>query len=192
MNRFWTIFLLAVAALMCGCSTPSLHPVYSKDKEVFEPGIIGTWAQTDAKTTYSVTRVGDGYHMLVKNNDPKDPQQWEISLKLVRLGEHMFADFAAVEEERDRHEEHWGALFIATHMFAKVRIEGDSLKVWTLDRDWLKGAAKDGSVKLGLATLSDNEVLITSPTPELQAFLQANAVNNKAFPDPVDLVRQKP
>lgn len=187
-----TALLLVLAAMLGGlggCATPSVHPLYTDDTIVYEPALVGTWGQKDDAQTYSITRVGKVYHLLVKDHDPKKPQQWEFEVRLVKLGDHRYADVAAAEEERDAHEEHWGPLFVPTHMVARFAVSGDALTVWTLRHEWLKERLDAREVSLAHTRLGPGVILITATTAELQAFLRAHADNPLAF-DKTELTRR--
>lgn len=192
MIRSITGLALVLAVIAAGCATPSVHPVYTQDTLVTDPGVVGTWKQADDSATYTVTRVGDGYHMLVKNNDKDDPKQWEFSVKLTQIGSHRFADVSAAEEERDAHEEHWGPLFVPTHMFCRYRVEGDAVDIRMLSRDWLRRALADGKVALGSTPLDTHTTLITSETAQLRAFLEKHGGDDAVFSDHTRLERVKP
>lgn len=183
---------LAWALTLGACATPSVHPIYTAaDTPLIEPGLVGTWKQSGDKETYTITRAGDGYHMLVKNNEASGAKQWEFSVRLVKLGDSSFADIAAVEEERQAHEEHWGTLFVPTHMFVEWTLEKDTLTVRMLKRAWLQSALADEKITLGHTRLDASTILITADTGDLQAFLKAHAKDDAAFGDVVNLERMK-
>lgn len=184
------MLLVALFAMLGGgCATPSVHPLYSDDAIVYEPALVGTWGQEHNDQTYSITRVGKVYHLLVRDRDAQKQKQWEFEVRLVRLGDHRFADVAAVEEERDAHEEHWGPLFVPTHMFARFAVSGDTLTVWTLRHEWLKERLERREVTLAHTRLSPGVILITATTAELQEFMRTHSGNPLAF-DKTELKRQ--
>lgn len=184
--------VLAVSLLAAGCATPSVHPIYTDDTLVTDPAVVGTWKQPGERPTYTLTRVGDGYHMVVKSDDPRDPEQWEFAVRLTQIGAHRYADVTAVEEEREAHEDHWGPLFVPTHMFCRYALERDALDVWMLSRAWLRKAAGDGTVALASTPLNKDTTLITAETLQLRAFLEKHGGDAAAFPDHTRLERVKP
>ncbi len=182
---------LSWALTLGACATPSLHPIYTADdKPVLEPGLVGTWKKSDGKDTYTVTRAGDGYHLLVKDNKPKEARQWEFSVRLVKLGDTNFADFSAPENDSAAIGEKWGPLFVPTHLFAAWTLDKDALTVRILDEDWLKDGVANKKVTLAL-THVDDEILITAETKDLQAFLKEHAKDERAFGDGMKLERVK-
>jgi hypothetical protein len=173
------LILLAAAALLAGCATPSLHPIYSPDKEIQDPGLVGVWRDADGtdKTTYTVTREGSQYQLVIAG----EKDRTDCAVHLVQLGKYRFVDLAAADKERDQINDRWGELFLPTHMFLRYEVEGDGLKVWHLDRDWLKKGLDAKSPAVACTTLNDQTILITASTPELQAFLEKYAADSAAF-----------
>ncbi len=183
---------LAWAITLGACATPSVHPIYTADdKPVIEPGLVGTWNTADDKATYTVSRAGDGYRLVIKDNEPKDARQWEFAVRLVMLGDTSFADFAAPEKESAAIGEKWGPLFVPTHMFAAWALDKDALTVRMLKKDWFKQGVAEKKFTLA-HTRVDDEFLITAETRDLQAFLKEHAKDEKAFGDVVKLERVKP
>jgi len=178
------------ALTLGACATPSVHPIYSgDDAPVHEPGIVGQWKADEAKETYAVSADGDGYRMVVKNNDAKAPKQWEFSARLVKIGETNFVDFMAAANDRDEIDEKWGPLFAPTHLFAGWSLTKDTLTVRMLKADWLESALRDKRVSLAHTRLDGHTLLITAETVELQKFLKAYGGDEKAFADVVTLKR---
>ena len=87
------------------------------------------------------------------------------------------------------------ALFIPSHLFLRLEIEGDKLRLAILDGDWLKKELRGGRVALAHERIGDErsgrEILLTASTRELQRFMLAQGGNAKAFPEPGDLMRQR-
>lgn len=192
-NAYMLYGAAVLSAVLTGCSTPSVHPIYSAtDKPLAEPGLVGTWKDKAARPTYTLTRAGDNYHMLVRSNESKEPEQWEFSVRLVKIGKANFADFAAVEDERKAHDDHWGPLFVPTHMFARWALEGDSVTVWVPRREWLEKALADKTLTMPHTRLDRHTLLITAETAELRAFLKKYGTDEGAFADEVKLERVKP
>jgi hypothetical protein len=187
LGRIAAGFLAALFA-MTGCATPSVNPIWSAERGISEPGIAGTWrpAREEDRTTYAITERGDAYRMLVRSDDPEHPKEWEFEIRLVKLGEARFADVAAAPDERGRVGERWGPFFVPTHMIVKYALEGDSLRVWLLRREWLEASA------LPWTSHSKDVSLITAPTPDLQKFLEESAAKPRAFWEPIGLRRSRP
>lgn len=193
--KWLSVALLGVALAVMGCGTPSVHPIYSKDyPPVTEPGLVGTWKQSDADTTYTVTRAGEGYRLLArdKKEGAGEVKEWAFTVRLVKIGDRAYADFYAEQKEREALDEKWGPLFVPTHLFAQWTLVGDALAVRFIDRDWLEKAMASKSVTLASTRLNKDTILITAETAELQAFLKKYGGDTSAFADQVRLERVKP
>ena len=192
MKRIACSVAFAAAVVFVGCTTPSVHPVYTADTLATDPAVVGTWKQADSGETYTVTRAGEGYHLLVKDNDKSKPREWEFAVRLTQIGAHRFADVAAAEKARDAHEEQWGPLFVPTHMFCRYAVAGDTLDIRMLNREWLRKAIANGSATVSTTPLDKETNLLTSETPQLRAFLEKHAGDDAAFSDRTVLTRVKP
>src|SRR5262245_9774434 len=117
MSRLVCSLVLLAAALLTGCGTPSVHPVYSKDKEATDAALVGAWKPTDGsdKTIYTVSREGGAYRLVATAEGDK-PERYEFEVRLVQLGTFRFADVAASESDRKKLDEQWGTFFLPTHM----------------------------------------------------------------------------
>ncbi len=184
---------LMAAVLAGGCATPSVHTIYTKDKEVADPALVGTWKGADStdKSTYAVSRSADAYRLHVMNNDAQHPEEWDLEVRLVQLGSARFADIAPTDDEKGKHDDHWGPLFLPTHLLARYAVEGDSLTVWVLNADALKAAMDERKVTLSHTSPSKETLLLTAETPDLQKFLEAHGKDEGLF-NKASLQRVKP
>src|ERR1043165_1216040 len=146
----WPLFL-AGTALLAACATPSIHPIYtSADDQVRDERLVGSWRSKDDKmndkTTYTVSETKDGYRLHVgapaEGKDDK-PVDSDLDLRLVEMGGHRYIDAAASGAERSRVGDKHGALFVPTHMFAKVQVSAAEVRVWMLKPDFARQAVAD-------------------------------------------------
>src|ERR1043165_6260597 len=109
MKRLMLAMLGAVLAVT-GCATPSVHPIFSKDDApLTEPGLVGAWKQSDSDATYTVSREGDGYRLIVRHKDDAGAKDKEhvFTVRLVKIGDAKFADFSADTGDRGAIDEKW-------------------------------------------------------------------------------------
>lgn len=167
--------LLAVAAF-AGCDTPPVHPVFTDEQEVIDDAIVGVWkpAEGKGKVRYAVTREGERYRAQVTNEDIDKQKSPMLDVRLGQLGKLRFAHLMAEKEASRAIHEQWALLFVPTHMFGRYEVNGDSAKVWLLDRGWLQKAVQEKKVVLASTSISDMTLPITAQTADLQAFLQAH------------------
>ncbi len=179
--RFLTVLVAAV--LLGGCSTPSIHSIYSKDKAVAEPGLVGSWQYTDPSDspTFNLSQAGDAYRLHVKSRDPAEKEGWDFDVQLVKLGDERWFNAAPTEADRKAQGERWGPIFVPTNMFARYKLDGDTLTVWFLDRRAFNEALSDKKLTLAHTSFDKDTLLITAETPELQKFLAEHGTDAALF-----------
>jgi hypothetical protein len=70
---------------------------------------------------------------------------------------------------------------IPAHTLARVWLEKDSLRIVFLEEDWVKKAIETGRIKPEYIK-TDNWLVLTAPTADLQTIILKNADDEKAFP----------
>lgn len=177
--------------LLGGCSTPSLNPLATGQTMVGDQGLIGSWSEDHGNETYVVAPTGEDkiYRLLVVPHD-QDSKSIEAELRVVKLGEDRFADISPTEKQRSEINKSSGSLFVPAYAIVKIKRTDDTLVVNQLSSDWLKDSLKNGSQVLTHA-LVDDDVVITAPTSELQAFVSRIAGIEKAWDKPTTLLRLK-
>jgi len=177
-----------IGAWMAGCGTPSLHPIYTKDTLVEDERIAGSWRDENGKTTYTVALTKNSVYRLHVGSPPsgKDDKgvDSDLELRLVQVGGSRFIDVCAGAADRSRLDEKHGTLFVPTHLFARVKIEGDTATVWWLKQDWARRMMDDHASGFSATPLDEKEngpILITSETDKLRAFLRNHAEDEDAW-----------
>ena len=173
-----------IALFMASC-VPSLHPLFTNKDLVFESALVGTWVDEDGKNTWAFQKSGDNAYELVytENETPA-----KFKAHLVRLEKFLFLDI--VPEEPDTKNDFYKGHLIPAHSFAKIWIEGDLLRLATLDGDWLKNMINKKKIKIGHEWL-DQTIILTAPTKDLQKFVLKYAEDSKAFSIKSELHRKK-
>ncbi|MEK7404375.1 MAG: hypothetical protein AAB225_04645 [Acidobacteriota bacterium] len=173
------LVVAGIMMLLAACSVRSLHPLYEDKDLVFEPGLLGTWAEKDSET-WTFGRSGVNAYELVCTEEGKVTGR--LDARLVRLGKHLFLDLYPKDVDE--------SFTVPAHVFVKVRIEGDVLHVAILDPGWLRDALAQGKVRIPHVRLKPDDVLLTASTAELQGFVREHAEDEKAFP-PAKLRRKR-
>lgn len=186
------VTLIVAAAFLGGCSTPSVHPIWSKDKDLADPALVGAWApaEKDAKELYTVTRQGDAYHLVYKKTE-KPEETREFDVRLVKLGASRFADVTMPESAQREISDQWAVFALPVHTFLRYSIDGDRLHIWCLESKAFEAGLKAKTFTLAHTSLDDDTVLITAETPDIQAFLEKHAEDKDLFA-PAELQRAKP
>jgi hypothetical protein len=107
-------------------------------------------------------------------------------VRLGRVGEALYWDMTAEEGDSsgDLAKEH----LLGLHSVARVRLDGDTMELAFLDPVWMSEALADGRVSLAHfgegKDDADHSIILTAPTEELEAFLQAYGGVPEAFSEP--------
>jgi hypothetical protein len=168
MKSILTIATLAAAALATGCGvTLSLHPLYTDKDLASDLQLEGKWTDDEAKDIWAVRKDGNAYVATCPTDTDSEP----IEVRLVRLGDHHFLDLTSKNKP---------SLAIPGHLFAKVSVAGDELRIQTMDSKWLEQKARETGFPY---VESDKQVILTAPTPDLQKFVLLHAGDPDAFQD---------
>jgi len=178
------IVALGLAVLMAGC-VPSLHPLFTEKDLVYDPALVGTWAEEEGEDIWIFRKSGDNAYDLIYSQKGV-PAQFEAHL--VQVAEFLFLDTYPGEPniKNDLYTIH----LIPAHTFSRIWIEGDVLRLAMLDLDWLKDMIAKKKVNIAHEQV-DGGIVLTASTKELQEFFLKYADDDKAFPDPKELHRQK-
>lgn len=175
---------LGLVVLLAGC-VPSLHPLFTEDDLVYDPALVGTWADQDGENTWTFQKFGDNVYNLIYTEEGV-PARFDAHL--VQLGEFLFLD--TYPGEPNIKNDFYLIHLIPAHIFSRIEMEGDTLRYAMLDLDWLRRMISEKKVTIGHEQV-DGGVLLTATTAELQEFFIKYADDDKAFPDPNELHRQK-
>lgn len=198
MMRFLRVAVAAVlAAGVCGCSVPSLNPLYSKDAGGDDEGLAGAWVAKDGDLTAKVARSAPGEFTVavsIMGDDADEaPQGTVVTARLVRLGDHLFADVVLHEKQREGLTRAHNFLAVRTYQVLRIRRDGRTLTVQTPSYDRLKSLLMSGEARLAHAVLADHsggpELVITAPTADLQAFYRTHGADPELFSDALTLTR---
>jgi hypothetical protein len=192
MKSLGLVFTIMFLAFFTGC-VPSLHPLYTQDDLVFEPGLVGKWSpmeEGEEGEVWRFVKAGEsGYRLIIEPKEEKKDsqedrpaQRAEFDARLLKLGDHMFLDLYPEQPkfENDFYMMH----LVPAHSFFKISIEGDILKLVMLDYDWLEKMLEKRKIKLKHERLEDGPIVLTASTKELQKFFKKYADNRDAFQNP--------
>ncbi len=181
MDRIRIFAVFGIAFFMFGCPARSLFPLFADKDIVFNTALVGTWAGKDDEQTFSFKQSGEkGYTVTMRDENGEEDV---YAARLGRLGKSWFIDSSPVKDGRDFH-------LISTHLTTKIQLEGDTLRMSLLESDWLREMIDAGKINVP-HVFRDNEIILTATTKELQALVLRYAEDDKAFPDPIVLVRVK-
>jgi hypothetical protein len=88
--------LVTVATALCllaaGCATHSVHPIYTSKDLIFDPSLIGRWAETDSTGTFWKFDDVDGKSYMVTVTDNESESTNSLEANLFQLKQYRFLD----------------------------------------------------------------------------------------------------
>lgn len=176
--KYFLAACLAVVSL--GCPTRSLFPLFAEKDLASIPAIIGTWG--DAKgEAFTFQSAGDNGYDVVSRD--KDGVTALYKVQLRKLGKSWFLDSYPGGKGNDHH-------LIRAHIISRIWVDGDSLRVASLESDWLRQMIDSGKLTIAHVKLN-NDIILTASTEELQSLVLRYADDEQAFPKSPALARMK-
>jgi len=152
---------------MAGCGpTLAVHPLYTEKDLVSDMPLEGKWTEIEDKVVWNVRKLGASYEA----EAPGSSDSEKVEVHVVRLGELRFLDITPAAPS---------SLSIPGHMFTKVWMEGEELRLQLLDSDWLQQKIRE--TRFPFVELADHQLILTAPTRELQKFVLLYAAEPKAY-----------
>jgi len=171
--RYCLGLLLAASALMVGCGDLlSLHALYTKSDQVFDPSIEGKWENAD--NSMSVKRSQDMYELLLQARPATKQEPTKFELHLVDVQGVRFADLLPADQ--------------IGHMIVRVRQSGGQLHLAFFDSEWLRQNAPHDEADIELGR---KQAIFTVPTPQLKKLVAKYALEEKAYDKEIVFGRPK-
>ena len=171
--RYGLGILIAASTLMVGCGDLlSLHALYTKTDQVFDPSIEGKWENAD--NSMSVKRSQDLYELLLQSSSVTKQEPTKFELHLVDVQGVRFADILASDQ--------------IGHMIIRVRQTAGQLHLAFLDSEWLRQHAPHDEADIELGR---KQAILTMPTPELKRVVVKYALEEKAYDKEIVFSRPK-
>jgi hypothetical protein len=198
----WTWLLGAALALVSivstGCDSDgnpfvvSLQPFYTQLDLEADSRLNGMWTDQEGDVTFSFEQGAEegkekAYTLVVKDRDEGQEKSGEFDVRLVRLGASYFLDIYPRSSKEGN--EFYRAHFTRAHTIARVEIHQDSIHMAFLSASWLKAKMMEKSVDAPYVKTED-ALLLTGTTEEVQELVFSHANDDEAFPDP--LLLKKP
>jgi hypothetical protein len=188
-NRNITVVaaLFAVMLFFTGCVVTSIYPYYTDKDLVFEPAMVGDWAEagaTNASAEYvRIEQTGEkSYRATVFGTDGTN----SIEAHLFRLKQQLYLDSFSTNRSLD---------YVPVHQVSKVTQTGPVLETANLNYDWLKKLLEKNPKAIRHMFLRDpgeetgGRIVLTAETQELQRFIIKYVNNTNAWQEPSQLKR---
>ena len=195
------IFFSIIISLTClleSCEPviQSLHPLYTNDLLIEEPGIEGIWYYNNStKDTiyWKVEASKDKKYIIKVNDNNKKNEEALFYLHLIKLKNNIYADLFPVEENSLITDSDPG-LFLMSHItpvhsFSKLSLGKNNIEVQYFASKWLKEILKKNKncVDYHKIKVSDCEgencFLLTSPPKKLQKLITKYGEENFRLKD---------
>jgi hypothetical protein len=187
---FFAVTLLA--SVLAGCAF-SIQPLYIGNDLVSEPGLVGKWLgkNQEAECFQIVIVKGDRDNYIATSSGTTETPKQEYDIHLVRLEKDLFADvfFKGEVLQNDLGEGTPGT--VPLHMFARISINGDTLKYSYLAQEKLEQQLVAKKISIAHQNVDGNRTVFTAPTSDLQTLLQRLSDSPDAFSSPDEMHRQK-
>jgi hypothetical protein len=147
---------------MVGCGDLlSLHALYTKETQVFDPSIEGKWQNAD--NSMVVTRMGDFYEVLLQAC-PAHGEPTKFEMHLLDIQGIRFADLEGADQ--------------IGHMILRVRQSGGQLQVAFMDSKWLRETVPhdDADIERG-----SKQSILTVPTPQVRNLVAKYAREEESY-----------
>ena len=187
MNKRLALVGAGLLIILTGC-VPSLHPLYTDEDLVFDPGLIGEWSEQGESETWTFTKSGEKEYGLVYVDEKG--KRGEFIVHLVNAEGRLFLDLFPEEPhfKEDVNDFYTGHL-LGVHTFMRVTQIQPTLRMAPLNPDWIKKYLMDHPGDIRHEKVNDG-ILFTTQPKELQAFLIKHEKTEGAFDEPSDMSRK--
>jgi len=184
--------LLIFGVLLAGC-VPSLHPLYTPKEVVYDPKLIGIWADSnssDSGTWEFRAAEPNSYTMIYTD---KDKKVGTFGVHLVKIDEMLFLDLFPTDPNLPQNG-FYQLHLLPVHTFMKVDQIEPALKLRFMDVDKFTKRLEKNPALLKHEVLKDGEakIVLTASTKELQEFMRKHAKDEGVFGEASDMKRMLP
>ena len=184
MRLLAVVAVAAVSLALAGCYVQSVHPLITEDKLIFDPNLVGTWA--DAKEPGESTvieAVGENSYKLTFTDDGV-PSEYEGHL--VQLGESVYLDMFPANARRKG----CGDDFVPLHLILWIQRDGDEMNVADVHHEWLSKMIDNKEINIPHFRY-DGRIVLSMETEQLQHAIMGFAGTKEAFGKPTLFHRVK-
>ena len=178
--------LCATVVLITGCVVTSVYPFYTEKDLTFDPGLLGTFAETEAAQTnfwiFERDKTNAYLVTFVEGANNRTNQDRTSQAHLFKLGGQLFLDFFTPQSNQDIEPEP-----LPTHLLMRVSQITPTLKMSPMTYDWLKNllaknpkAIRHIVIPTGYNS-TDQRIVLTADTAELQRFVLKHLNTKEAW-----------
>ncbi len=166
MKKAATIISLGLLFLMTGC-IPSVHPLYTDQDLIFDPLLVGVWANKDGKETWTFTKKAENAYTLLYVDEKG--KKGEFAVYLLKVGDRRFLDLYPTDPDLQQND-FYRCHLMPVHTFMRLQQQGDGIQMAVLKTDWIKKYLQEHPNALKHEKMDDG-ILLTAQPKDMQAFL---------------------
>lgn len=174
-RRSLAAMFVAAACALQGCLVLSLQPAYDDESIAWDPALVGDWRDADDVSTIHV-EAAEWRSYKIHYEHPSE--KGDLTAYLTIVGDDRYIDVTPVRGTD------WGSFLLPAHGVLRIVLEGDTLTLTPLSYDALSTRLRSGRAAApGLSAVMDQKqnVLITSPTPQLRAWLRTTPATSPVW-----------
>ena len=175
---------MAAICSLQGCLVLSLQPAYDDDSIAWDPGLIGNWRDAEDVSTIHV-EMAEWRSYKVHYEHPSE--KGDVTAYLTIVGDDRYLDVTPMRGQD------WGSFLLPAHDVLRIVLDGDTLTLTPLSYDVLSARLRSGrAAGAGLSAVMDQKqnVLITSPTSQLRAWLRTTPATSPVWGAAATFTRQ--
>jgi hypothetical protein len=185
------LIALAGLALCLPACVPSLNPFYTDKDLVFDPRLLGTWAEKGIEQepqTWKFEKAGDSAYTLTITEKPG--KEGEFTAHLFKLKEENFLDLLPKEcNYATNQADLIAASMFPGHLLARVSQVEPELRLAFFNFGWLQQQLTNNPSLLAHHR-EDDRFILTASTRDLQRFVLKHLAEGELFDKPGEMVRQ--
>lgn len=194
------ILFYLLAFLLGGCiPVMSLHPLYTKEKVVFDERLLGSWVDDSDESIWQFNHYDKeekAYELFLRD---KEGKKGSFIAHLVNLENELFLDAYPSErlwESLEPNETYvYNSIFLLPlHTFMKIDQIEPTLQIRIMSTDGIKDMleADPNLIRHEILKERDSQIVLTASTEELQQFMIEHVNDEGLFGEPSDMRRLVP
>ena len=178
-----TFLFYALVILFAGC-VPSLHPLYTDKDLIFEPALLGTWTDGDEQTwIFDESKDPNTYDLTILFKDKPAP----LIAHLLKLDGILFLDLLPGDSDLQTNT-FYNIHLLRAHTFWRIDQIEPTLQIRAMDSETMEKMLKKDP-NLIKHEVTDDRLVLTASTEQLQQFMKAHADDEGLFSDPQEFQR---
>ncbi len=188
------VLMSGIAGLLFAACVPSVNPFYTDKDIAFEPRLVGSWGSTDEDDgaecwEFVEAEPGRDYRLTVTDDDGK---QGRFEATLFKLRDQRFLDLIPDRCEYATNQAEMVAVaMFPGHLVLHIARLEPTLELAFMDAEWLDEFLKENPTAIAHRREgSDERILFTATTRDLQRFLLKHVEGGQLFSDYGELQRE--